>query len=81
MMDMGAMRGYRLNRVRQQLKQQDLAAAVLHDPVNIGYATGATNMPVFRMHLVARYCFIPAQGPVVLFDSAEYALGGWSSKR
>ncbi len=76
MMDMGAMRGYRLNRVRQQLKQQDLAAVVLHDPVNIRYATGATNMPVFRMHFVARYCFIPAEGPVVLFDSADYALGG-----
>jgi Xaa-Pro aminopeptidase len=76
MIDMRAMREYRLGRVRQQLKQQDLAAALLYDPVNIRYSIGANNMPVFRMHFASgRYCFIPAEGPVVLFDSAEYAQG------
>ena len=76
MIDMRAMREYRLGRVRQQLKQQDLAAALLYDPVNIRYSIGANNMPVFRMHFAGgRYCFIPAEGPVILFDSAEYAQG------
>ena len=75
MIDMRAMRAYRLNRVRQQLKQQDVAAALLYDPVNIRYAIGAANMPVFRMHFaVGRYCFIAAEGPVVLFDTPEFAL-------
>ncbi len=76
MMDMRAMRSYRLNRVRQQLKNQDVAAALLFDPVNVRYATGATNMPVFRMHyLIGQCCFIPAEGPVVLFDSPNFAHG------
>ena len=73
MIDMRAMRAYRLNRVRQQLKQQDVAAALLYDPINIRYAIGASNMPVFRMHFVAgRYCFLPTEGPVVLFDTEEF---------
>ena len=76
MIDMRAMRAYRQNRVRQQLKQQDVAAALLYDPVNIRYAIGAANMPVFRMHsAVGRYCLIAAEGPVVLFDTPEFALG------
>ena len=76
MIDMRAMRSYRLNRVRQQLRKQDIAAALLFDPVNVRYATGAGNMPVFRMHFpIGQYCFIPVEGPVVLFDSPEFAQG------
>ena len=44
--------------------------------MNIRYAIGAANMPVFRMHFaVGRYCLIAAEGPVVLFDPPEFALG------
>ncbi len=76
MIDMRAMRGYRLNRVQQQLKERDIAAALLYDPVNVRYATGATNMPVFRMHFpVGQYCFVSAEGPVILFDSPDFAHG------
>ena len=73
MLDMRVMRAYRLNCVRQQLKQRDVAAALLYDPVNIRYTIGANNMPVFRMHFASgRYCFVAAEGPVVLFDAQEY---------
>ncbi|MEA2782833.1 MAG: Xaa-Pro dipeptidase, partial [Rhodospirillaceae bacterium] len=65
--DMARLRGYRLQRVREQLKRHDLAACVLFDPVNIRYATGAREFPVFSMHIWGSYVFIPADGPVIFF--------------
>lgn len=66
--DERAIRGYRLDRVREQLAMRDLAGIVLYDPVNIRYATGARNMQVWTMHNFYRYAFIATSGPVVLFD-------------
>lgn len=47
--DMVSVRGYRLGRVREQMRLLDVDALVLSDPVNIRYATGARNMQVFSM--------------------------------
>ena len=66
--DLEAMRRYRLDRVRAQLKARDIAGIVLYDPLNIRYATDTSNMQVWTMHNPARYCFIATEGPVVLFD-------------
>jgi Xaa-Pro aminopeptidase len=66
--DIARLRTGRLERVRAQLRQRDLAACVLVDPVNIRYATGARNMQVFHARNPARYLFLPAEGPVVLFE-------------
>ncbi|HSS65496.1 MAG TPA: Xaa-Pro peptidase family protein [Gammaproteobacteria bacterium] len=66
--DMRRMRAYRLSRVRDQLRKLDYSACVLFDPINIRYATGARNISVWTLHNAARYCFIPLEGPVVLFD-------------
>ncbi len=66
--DMARLRRYRLGRVRAQLSARDYAGCVLFDPINIRYAVGARNMTVWTMHNAARYCFIPTEGPIVLFD-------------
>lgn len=66
--DQARLRRYRLSRVRQQLLREDYAACVLFDPVNIRYATDSRNMAVWCLHNPARYCFIPVEGPVVLFE-------------
>jgi Xaa-Pro dipeptidase len=58
----------RLGRARAELQKRDLAACVLVDPVNIRYATGARNMQVFHARNPARYLFLPADGPVILFE-------------
>ena len=42
--DLPAMRRYRLDRIRAELKRRDYAGALLYDPVNIRYATNSTNM-------------------------------------
>ena len=64
-----ALRAYRLQRVRDQLRQRDVAACLLFDPINIRYATDVTNMQVWTLHNPARYLFVPVEGPVVLAGS------------
>ncbi|MFQ5971733.1 MAG: M24 family metallopeptidase [Alphaproteobacteria bacterium] len=66
--DLDAVRAYRLGRVRAELSARDIAAAVLVDPLNVRYATDSTNMQVWVTHNAARYVFVPASGPVVMFD-------------
>ncbi len=67
--DMAALRRYRLARVRAQLAARDYGACLLYNPMNIRYATGTRNMQVYGLHASERYVFVPATGPVVLFDS------------
>lgn len=66
--DAAGIRRYRLDRVRQEIVARDLAAVLLLDPVNIRYASGSRNMQVWTMHNACRALFVPAAGPVVLFE-------------
>lgn len=66
--DLPRLREYRLARVREQLARHEYAACVLFDPVNIRYATDSRNMSVWCLHNPVRYCFIPLDGPVILFE-------------
>jgi Xaa-Pro aminopeptidase len=63
-----AIRRYRLDRVREQLRRRDLAGVILFDPVNIRYATGSRNMQVWTMHNFGRYAYVATDGPVTLFE-------------
>ncbi|TCK27550.1 M24 family metallopeptidase [Pseudonocardia endophytica] len=57
--DLAAVRGYRLGRVRAQMEALDVDALVVSDPVTIRYATGARNMQVFSMrNEPARYLLL-----------------------
>ena len=66
--DFGALRRYRLARVRARMAERGIAACVLLDPVNIRYATGARNMQVFHLRNPSRYLLVTVDGPVVLFE-------------
>ena len=66
--DLDEMRRYRLGRVREALVARDLAGIILYDPLNIRYATDASNMQVWCAHNEARYLYVPAEGPVRLFE-------------
>jgi Xaa-Pro dipeptidase len=68
MTEQKAIRAYRLARLRRMLAEEDLAAILVMDPVNLRYATGSRNMQVWTMHNACRYAFVATQGPVVLFD-------------
>jgi len=58
----------RAARARDIMRQADCPAVVIVDPVNILYATGATNMSVWGMRTPARYLLMFAEGPSILFD-------------
>ena len=62
------LRSYRLDRVKKELEKQNLEACILFDPVNVRYALDTTNMSVYNLHNLTRYCFIPVNGPVILYE-------------
>jgi Xaa-Pro aminopeptidase len=64
------MRRERLAKLRAELLERDYAAALLSDPINIRYASGARNMAVWTLHAPGRYLFVPVEGPVILFEFA-----------
>jgi Xaa-Pro dipeptidase len=65
--DLVAVRGYRLQRLRDEMRKRGVAACVLFDPVNIRYATGARNMQVFHSRNPARYLLV-TEGLVILYE-------------
>ena len=69
--DRSALRRYRLERVREQLRGADCDAALLYDPVNIRYATDTTNMSLWTMHNAVRFAVVNTDGPVVVFEFSE----------
>jgi Xaa-Pro dipeptidase len=62
------LRSYRLDRVRKELVKNNLEACILFDPVNIRYALDTVNMSVYNMHNLTRYCFVPVNGPTILYE-------------
>ena len=68
--DEHAVRAFRADRVRRELRRQDREAVLVVDPINLRYATGTRNMQVWTMHNIVRYALVFAHGPTVLFDLA-----------
>ena len=62
------LRSYRLERVKNELIKNNLEACILFDPVNVRYALDTVNMSVFNMHNLSRYCFVPVEGPIILYE-------------
>ena len=62
------LRSYRLDRVKKELEKNNLEACILFDPVNVRYALDTLNMSVYNMHNLTRYCFVPVNGPVILYE-------------
>jgi Xaa-Pro dipeptidase len=58
----------RLAHLRKTMLQQDVPVLLVLDPVNILYATGASNMTLFSTRTPARYLLLFAEGPTILFD-------------
>ncbi len=68
--DLRLLRLGRLGRLRTEMRKLDCAAVILTDPINIRYATDARNMTPFHLRNPARTLFVPAEGPVILFEFA-----------
>lgn len=66
--DHRSLRMERLTKVQAALQRRNIAACLLYNPVNIRYATGTWNMPVWTMHNPFRYALVPAEGKPVVFE-------------
>jgi Xaa-Pro dipeptidase len=55
-------------RIRSFMLKHDVPAAVILDPNNISYATGANNMTIFTARTPARYLLLFAEAPAILYD-------------
>ena len=66
--DFDELRSYRLDRLRNELKKNNIEACILFDPVNVRYALDTANMSVYNMHNLTRYCFISVDGPTILYE-------------
>ncbi len=66
--DFTKLRSYRLDRVKKELEKNNLEACILFDPVNVRYALDTVNMSVYNMHNLTRYCFVPVNGPIILYE-------------
>lgn len=64
----GGLDASRLERLQASVSDAGCDAGLFYDPINIRYATGTTNMQVYSLHNPCRYTFVPADGPVVLFE-------------
>jgi Xaa-Pro aminopeptidase len=62
------LRGERLKRLRNWVKAANYGAVILFDPYNQRYATGSRNMFGYFLRNSTRYFFIPAEGPIILFE-------------
>lgn len=58
----------RLARTRRMLREHQLAAALLFDPLNVRYAVTAGPFPVFNMHMTFRWALVPVESEVVLWE-------------
>ena len=71
MVDMAAMRRFRLGRLQAEIESAGCAAAVLRGPINTRYATGTRSGQIFAMHHPSRTVVVPVTGACTIF--------GWSS--
>ena len=62
------LRAERLQRLRRWMKEADYGAILLFDPYNQRYATGSRNMFGYFLRNSTRYFFVPAEGPIILFE-------------
>ena len=58
---------YRHRRLQQQIINNDCAAALLCNPINIRYATGFHYAQVSNLRSPTHYAFVPAEGPSIVF--------------
>lgn len=74
-------RGYRKQRLVDQVIRHDCAAILLYDPVNIRYALDVTNMQLWMTHNASHYAIIGADGHAIDFEygGSEHLANGFET--
>lgn len=58
----------RLERTRRKLREHQLPAALLFDPLNVRYAVAPGPFAIFNMHMTFRWALVPVESDVVLWE-------------
>lgn len=66
--DLAAMREFRWRRLTQHIVDRDYGGLLMFDPLNIRYATDATNMQLWNTHNPFRACLVCTDGHMVLWE-------------
>ncbi|MXN67257.1 M24 family metallopeptidase [Stappia sp. GBMRC 2046] len=66
--DLVAVRSYRQQRVREEMRKRDIAALILTDAVNIRYATGTRNMQIFTSRNAPSRYLLLTENHSILFE-------------
>jgi Xaa-Pro aminopeptidase len=66
--DMERLTRQRLERLQQAMKQHELSAILLTDPINIRYATNSVFMLNLRATAVQRFVLVPAEGAPLVYQ-------------
>ncbi len=66
--DMERMQRYRLQRIRDLLKANEVAMCMLVNPISLRYAIDYRSYQLFQSHIPSTYLFVPAEGPLALHD-------------
>lgn len=74
-------RGYRKQRLVDELCRHDCAAILLYDPVNIRYALDVSNMQVWMTHNPSHYAVVCADGHAIDFEygKSEHVAKGYET--
>lgn len=71
-LNLDAMRRYRLDRLRAQMRAADIPLCILTNPASMRYATDFRNYPLFQSRVPIAYLYVPLEGPVVICGSLSY---------
>ena len=66
--DIERMHRYRLQRILDSLKANDVAMCMLVNPISLRYAIDYRCYQIFQSHIPLTYLFIPSEGPLALHD-------------
>ncbi len=64
--DADRLHGWRLQRLRNELNDNDCSVCVLINPISLRYAVDYRCYGLFQSHIPTSYAFVPVDGPVVL---------------
>ena len=65
--DFDRMMRYRVERIRQQLREHDAAFCILVNPISLRYAVDYRSYLLFQSHIPQIYLFVPQEGPLVVY--------------
>lgn len=79
--DLKAVRQYRLQQIRDEMKKRDIAALILSDPVNIRYASSTRNMQIFSArNTPSRYLLVTEQRTILYeFTGCQHLADGYET--